>query len=433
MEGRRRILHVDMDAYFASVEVRADPSLRGKPVIVGALPGNRGVVASASYEAREFGIRAGMPIGHARRLCPAAHFLPCHPKLYVETSRRILSRLLTYTPNVEMFSIDEAFIDVSDMLDGAAGEEDATRKAEAIARDIAGSLEAEIGLSCSIGIGPNKLIAKMASDLEKPRGITALSEESFRYMFWPRPVDELYGVGEKTAAALMIFGIETIRDLAETSVSLLKGRFGVYGEALHSMAWGHDDSPVVPAHETPPAKSLGHEHTLPEDLTDPDEALGVLMWLAEKVGEDLRAEGYAGRCVVLKLRHSDFSTITRQRMLEAPTDETSDIYRVAKDLFRTNYCGGGLRLLGVTMADLVKVEGRRQLDLFPEEERKRRLTQTLDRIREEFGSEIIVPAEVLEAKRSREEAAMKPTRARSRLIHAEQERLRRAGEEADRR
>jgi len=402
MERARRILHLDMDAYFAALEAQATPCLKGLPLVVGALPGSRGVVACASYEARAFGVRAGMPVSLARRFCPGAQFVPCHPALYIHTSRRLLRHLLQLTPQVEMFSIDEAFLDVSDLLQREPCDPAAWKEVETIAREVAASIERTFALSCSVGAGPNKLIAKMAAKVKKPRGITVMGEGAFRECFWPRPVEELYGVGEKTASSLMIFGIETIGELSQTPVDFLQRRFGVYGEALHAMAWGIDDTPVRASHAAPAAKSLGHEHTLQRDLETMDEGLALLLALSDHVGEDLRREGYAGRVVAIRVRYSDFSTLTRQRTVPAPTQETRDIYRGARDLFRANYCGGGVRLLGVSVADLIEIEGREQLKLFPEDRRYRDLLQTVDRIRDDWGPQSILPAGALPRLRAEE-------------------------------
>jgi len=392
MRAERCILHLDMDAYFAALEVQACPFLKGRPVVVGALPDSRGVVASASYEAREFGIRAGMPAGQARRMCPQAQFVPCHPGLYIDTSRRILRHLLTVTAKVEMFSIDEAFLDVTDLLPEAPEAHPSWSCAQALASEMAGSIERTFNLTCSIGGGPNKLIAKMASKLRKPRGIVLLGVEAFRGRFWHRPVDDLFGVGGKTSSSLMIFGIETIGDLAHTPVEFLRSRFGVFGEALHAMAWGEDATPVVAAHDTPAAKSLGHEHTVVRDIQSPDEGLALLLALTERVAGQLREEGYAGRCVTIKLRYSDFSSLARQRSLSDPIQETRDVYRVAKDLFLRHYCGEGLRLIGLTVGGLVATKGRKQLGLFPEDRRYADYLDTVDRIRREHGEQILQPA-----------------------------------------
>ncbi len=392
MPGDRRILHIDMDAYFAALEVRACPVLKGKPLVVGALPDSRGVVASASYEAREFGIRAGMPAAHAKRLCPHVEFVPCHPALYIHTSRKILEHFLSFTPKVEMFSIDEAFLDVTDMLPSSPDDAVSWRETEALARDIAGSLQSTIDLSSSVGVGPNKLIAKMASKVKKPRGITVLSKESFRRMFWHKMVEELFGVGPQTSSSLMILGVEKIGELAETPAQFLRSRFGVFGDALHAMAWGEDETPVVAFHETAGAKSLGHEHTLSEDVGTPEEGLSLLLALTDRVAHDLRHKGYAGRRVAVKMRYSDFSTLSRQRVLAHPTQETRDLYRTAKELFLGHYCGGGIRLLGVTVGELTQTQGRSQINLFPEDRRYTRYLETVDRVRDSFGRESLQPA-----------------------------------------
>ncbi|MCK4411973.1 MAG: DNA polymerase IV [Candidatus Eisenbacteria sp.] len=401
MARARRILHIDMDAYFAALEAQACPSLAGVPLVVGALPGSRGVVASASYEARAFGIRAGMPVAQAQRMAPQVQFVSCHPSLYIHTSRLILKHLLETTSQVEMFSIDEAYLDITDLLSRDPADPASWKQIEALAHEISGSIERRFCLTCSVGAGPNKLIAKMASKVKKPRGVTLLGNDCFRRRFWSKPVEVLYGVGKKTASSLMIFGIETIGELAEASVEFLQRHFGLYGTALHAMAWGQDESSIVPSHAAPPAKSLGHEHTLQSDLHSPAEGEALLLALADRVGEDLRCEGYAGRRVAIRVRHSDFSNLTRQRMLEGPTQETRDIYRGARDLFRANYCGDGIRLLGITVGDLIPTRGREQLKLFPEDRRYRDLLATLDRIRDQYGRCSIFPAGALRQVRHR--------------------------------
>lgn len=387
MRAQRFIVHIDMDAYFASLESQACPFLSGKPLVVGAMPGSRGVVASASYEAREFGIRAGMPVTQALRICPGLEHVPCHPSLYIHTSSRIMKLLLELTTRVEMFSIDEAFLDITDLISASDGGAAAWRRAQELARELSGMIESRFNLTCSIGIGPNKLLAKMASKMKKPRGVTALTQRAFRSHFSHRPVDDLYGVGEKTAASLMIFGIERIGELAETPVEFLRGRFGVYGDALHAMSRGEDDSHVVALHESPPAKSMGHEHTLQRDTATLDEGLALLLSLAERVSSDLRGEGLAGRRVAIKMRYADFSTLTRQRMLSFPSQETRDVYRTAKALFLGNYCGDGIRLLGVTVGELMATGGRQQMGLFPEDRRYRDYLEAVDQVRNQFGHE----------------------------------------------
>jgi DNA polymerase IV len=395
IHAERRILHIDMDAYFAALEAQACPALKGKPLVVGGLPGGRGVVASASYEAREYGVRAGMSVATAMRLCRSLQLVPAHPSLYIDTSRRILKHLYRFSPNVEMFSIDEAFVDVTDLLSGPP-RGNAWNEVDVLAREMAGSVESEFNLTCSIGAGPNKLLAKMASKLEKPRGISLLSRQAFARQFWHRSAEHLFGVGEKTASSLMIFGIETIGDLAEAPVDFLRSRFGVYGEALHAMAWGEDDSPVVASHEAPAAKSLGCEHTLQRDTSSPDEGLSLLLSLTEQVTAKMRSEGYAGRCVTIKMRYHDFSTLTRQRMLPHPTQETRDVYRTAKDLFLRNYCGGGIRLLGVTVGDLRPMEGGKQIALFPQDRRYSKYLEAVDQIRDTFGNDSLQPMGILQ-------------------------------------
>lgn len=382
------ILLVDMDAFFASVEQAHHAHLRGRPVVVCGDPGRRGVVTAASYEARPFGVRAGMPLAEARRLCPQAEYVEGNPGKYVEKSLELLEIFLNVTPDVEPFSVDEAFLDISRLGGDAATREGAIAVARLIQRRVAD----EHGLGASIGIGPNKLIAKMASGVQKPRGLTCLDEEGFRSLFWPLNVQELWGVGPRMAEHLGRLGIVTVGDLGRAEAPLLEQAFGVVGPQLREAAWGHDRTPVIPYHEGVDPKSMGHEVTLPEDCRDPEFLEGTLLRLADQVARRLRGDGFTARTITLKLRDFRFRTITRQRALSAPVDDHASIFEVARALWRANWKGEPLRLLGVSGSALEKRGEGEQIELFVQDERSRALQDALDRVRDKLGEASVVPA-----------------------------------------
>ena len=294
------ILHVDMDAFFAAVEQASNPRLIGRPVVVCGDPDRRGTVATASYEARAFGVHAGMPTGEARRLCPGGVFLEGQPEKYRSVSVYLLELYKRITPAVEPFSIDEAFLDLAGTPYDADPE-----SARRAARTIQRWTSERLGLSATVGIGPNKLIAKMASGVDKPRGLTWFDAEAFRRRFWPLPVEALWGIGGQTTLALGRLGVRTIADLAHFPEERLAGAFGVNGPRMKVAAWGEDLSPVVPYYEGVDARSMGHEFTLLTDLRDTDVLEGLLVRLSDQVARRMRKEGYQGRVVVLKLRYSD--------------------------------------------------------------------------------------------------------------------------------
>ncbi len=379
------ILLSDMDAFFASVEQLHHPHLCGKPVIVCGDPGRRGVVTAASYEARPSGVRAGMSLQEARRLCPEAEYVEGSPEKYVALSLQLLDLYLSFTPDVEPFSVDEAFL-------GLAAKITSLAEAEAEAVRLQRAIDERFHLGASIGAGPNKLVAKMAAGLRKPRGLTALDEEGFRRAFWPLPAQELWGVGPKLAARLQALGIETVGDLARGPVPLLKASFGVVGPALREAAWGRDDTPLVPYHRGVDPKSMGHELTLGEDSADPAYLEGVLLRLSDQVARRLRSEGFVGRTVVLKLRDHRFTTITRQRALEDSTDDHRRVFEIARGLWRDHWQGGPLRLLGVSVSGLERRSRGEQTELFEADRRESRLTTAVDRLRDRLGEAALVPA-----------------------------------------
>lgn len=417
--SQRTILHLDMDAYFAEVERLSNPYLRGKPLIVGGRPGERGVVSTASYEAREFGISSGMPLTRAHELCPHGVFIPCDPTKYVYFSSRILKFLLRSVPKTEFWSIDEAFLDVSDLVgqgenrfevEGSANTSDGGKiqrgmRLHDMARSIQHGIKERFGLTCSIGGGPNKLIAKMATALHKPEGLTLLDRSSFCRVFWPRPVEALYGVGEKTGTFLRRIGIRTVGDLARADSRSLSRLMGITAESLVAGARGIEHSPVVPHGESAPPKSLGHEHTVENDLVTKDEGLALLLSLTDKVGREMRQEGFVGRTMTVKYRTASFETATRQRTIRQATNENRILYKVAKDLYLENAPDEPIRLVGFTVSKLSPQPGREgqpftEDPLFEEDRRYLRFLLTLDNLHGHYGPDCMIRAAILREARS---------------------------------
>ena len=381
----RTILHVDLDAFFAAVEQRDRPELRGRPVVVGGAGGEdaRGVVSAASYEARVFGIHSAMSMREAYRRCPDAVFLPVDGRRYQAASREVMSILRRFTPLVEPISIDEAFLDVT----GSAA---LFGDGPAIARRIKDETRAEVGLTASVGVASTKLVAKIASDLHKPDGLVVVpigEEEAF---LAPLPIGRLWGVGEKTAIALRDYNVRTIGDLAALPPDLLIRRFGKHGASLVSRARGLDADPV---HEGDPAKSVGHEHTFDVDTSDPELIERTLLAMADGVAGRLRSAGVRAGTVAVKIRDSSFRTITRQRTLAEPTDMTGPIYATAIDLARPEIRGMRVRLLGVTASNLGE---REQLSLFESgDPRQRRAIEAADSLRRRYGEGTVTRARLL--------------------------------------
>ncbi|MGH7726598.1 MAG: DNA polymerase IV [Candidatus Eiseniibacteriota bacterium] len=384
------ILHVDMDAFFAAVEQASDPRLRGRPVVVCGDPDRRGTVATASYEAREFGVEAGMPTSEARRRCPEGVFLEGQPEKYRSVSLYLLEIYKRITPAVEPFSIDEAFLDLA----GTPFDRNPDT-VRAAAETIQRWVRERLGLSATIGIGPNKLVAKMASGIQKPRGLTMLDADTFRRRFWSLPTDDLWGIGAQTSAALARLGVRTVGDLAHYPAERLAAAFGVNGPRMKIAAWGEDTSPVLPYYEGVDAKSMGHEFTLLADQTDSEVLEGLLVRLSDQVARRMRKEGYQGRIVVLKLRYSDFETLLRQRALATHTDDERILASIARKLLRENRDRRAVRLLGVTMAGLEKSGGTEQPSIFASERRARALTREVDRVRDHWGERSLLRAAAL--------------------------------------
>jgi DNA polymerase-4 len=345
-----------MDCFYAAVHMRDDPSLAGRPVVIGGDPAGRGVVAAASYEARKYGIHSAMPAARARRLCAHAVFLPPDFARYSAESELIFALFGSYTPLVQTVSLDEAYLDVTDHL-GTFG------SATALARDIRRRVRDERRLTVSIGVAPNRLVAKIASDFGKPDGLTVVPPAKVLDFLAPLPVRRLHGVGPATEAALAEMGIATVADLRQRSLAELAERFGRHGEWLHQSARGEDERPVEVGRER---KSLGSETTFREDLSDLAALDEVLRDLAEEVAQGLARRGLAARTVSVKVRYGDFTTVTRSRTLPWPVAGAGEISRHACALLRQTEAGGRpVRLLGVTASGFAQGAGP-QLELFAE-------------------------------------------------------------------
>ena len=399
-----------MDAFFAAVEERMNPHYAGKPLAVGGDVKRRGVIAAANYEARKFGLRAGMNVGEAKRLCPDITLVEGNPQKYVHISLQILEILKDFTPIVEPFSIDEAFLDLTDTprlvssrWDGfdPSDPEDVLDAAIPTARAIQRAIQRRTGLSATVGVGPNKYIAKMASGVQKPRGLTVLTVERYRKHFWPLSVQELWGIGEKTRIALGRLGIETVQQLARFPKEFLTYHFGLNGDHMRDAALGEVGGEVIPYYEGVPLKSMGHEITLSEDVSSREQLGAVLLRLCDQVGRRMRQDGYQGRVVALKLRDSKFQTWTRQRALASATDDENQIFRTASGLLDENWDGRPLRLIGVSMMQISNSGEALQTNLFGPDEHRRNMTKAVDSLRDKFGDTALVRAGALDSSSAR--------------------------------
>jgi len=378
-EGMSTILHVDMDAFFASVEIRDHPELEGQPVIVGGRADARGVVAAANYVARTFGIHSAMPVSSALRLCPQAILLSPGLERYSEVSHQIRSIFERFTPVVEPLSLDEAFLDIS-------GSINLFGSVQTIGHKIKTAIHDELGLTASIGIAPNKLLAKIASDLEKPDGFVIVPATGIQAFLDPLPVSRIWGVGRVAERKLKGIGIHKIAELRKTTMKQLEPLFGQKtGRHLLACAQGVDSRPVVPDRE---AKSISHERTFPQDVDQEDVLHSTLLGLTEQVMRRLRSTGKSARCVELKLRFGDFSTITRSRHLATPTDVTSETWHVLQQLVQQHWKGQPVRLVGMGISELQHPE-MQQCDMFLDETHahQQQVDRVADDIQERFGKE----------------------------------------------
>ncbi len=380
-----------MDAFYAAVEVLDHPELRGKPVIVGGPAKSRGVVSSATYEARKFGVKSAMPAAQAARLCPQGIFMPVRMSRYVEISGEVMRIFRSFTPLVEPLSLDEAFLDV-------AGAERLFGDGPAIGRMIKDRIRKDLGLVASVGVSYVKYLAKLASDLEKPDGFTIIRPEDVERRLPPLPVTRLWGVGPKTAVQLERLGLKTIGDVREAGEARLVRELGDFGAHISRLSRGEDVRHVEPSWD---AKSIGAERTFERDLTAMEAMEAELLEIAEEVGGRLRADGSAARTVQIKVRFHDFRTITRSRTLERPTDITREIYDVAKGLLRdkAGVRGARVRLLGIQTQNLAPA-GAGQGTLFGEVARtkERKLDRVIDALRQKMGDDAVVRARTREGK-----------------------------------
>lgn len=380
MPAARAILHVDMDAFFASIEQRDRPECRGKPVMVGAGPDRRGIIATCSYEARRYGVHSAMPSRTAGKLCPHGVFLPPDMRKYSDESRKIMAILRDYTPEVEPVSIDEAFLDATSAqaLFGGAAE---------IARKIKARILRERGLTASIGVAPNKFLAKIASDFEKPDGLTVVSEEAKAAFLAPQPVGRLWGVGKVARGLLESHGYRTIGDLQNADPKRLEAIVGSRARHLHDLALGRDESPVETERE---AKSIGSEHTFETDTEERPILHRTLLAQSEKVAHEMREASVAARTITLKLRYADFTTITRRTTFDQPTQDEIRIFEALVRLLDSEKTGKRkIRLIGLVASGLGTPQ--LQLDLFDASgEKRRRLAHAVDDLRARLGPKAVL-------------------------------------------
>jgi DNA polymerase-4 len=395
------ILHVDMDAFFVSVELLDRPELRGKPVVVGGA-GGRGVVAAASYEARAYGVHSAMPMTRARRLCPQAVVLPPAHEKYSRVSTSVMEIFRSVTPLVEPLALDEAFLDV-------AGARRLLGRPAEIAELIRGRVAEQQGITCSVGVAATKFVAKLASTWCKPDGLLVVPAAATEPFLHALPVAALWGVGERTEETLRRLGLRTVADIAQLPLATLQRELGsALGAHLHDLSWGRDPRPVV---ATTPDKSIGAEETFDHDIDDPETIKRELLRLSERVGARLRAGGHVGRTVSVKLRMANFTTITRARTLREPTDLAHVIYATACAL----YAAAGLdrvrlRLVGVRVENLApESRAAHQLTLDEPEAGWREAERAMDRVARRFGRGAIGPA-----------ALVQPTEAKNQSDESEQ-------------
>ena len=372
----RRIMHIDLDAFFVSVEQAQNPDLKSKPVVVGGKPDRRGVVASASYEARRFGLYAGMPLATASRLCPQAIFIEGNFHKYRDASQKFMAILADFSPYLEPLGLDEAYLN-------ATGFESIHGTIRQMAVAIKQRIKDKLDICASIGIASGKVVAKIASDLSKPDGLLEIPAGKERSFLEPLPVAKLPGIGKKSEQILKGLGISTIGQLAALPLSALKSHFGAASELMHNHASGIDDREVEPPGE---AKSISRETTFGKDTRDTSFLKATLRYLSERVGSDLRRQGKLARCVTMKLRYADFTTITRQQTLSQASDTDQTIFDTGSKLLRKELSGEkqAVRLIGIGVSNLV--EAGRQLEMLDASaQRLEKLNSAIDRIRKKYG------------------------------------------------
>lgn len=393
----RLIFMVDMNAFFISCEMARNPELKGKPAAVAGDPKQRtGIILAANYEARKYNVKTAMVLHEARKLCPELITVPPDRELYERNSRAVMDILSRYTPVIQQNSIDEAWMDLTgcEKLFGSPME---------IARNIMDTISKELDLWCSIGISENKFLAKMASELKKPRGISELYVKDVKEKLWPLPVREMYGIGRQTEQKLISYAIYTIGDVANCKPEFLKSNFGKYGEELYRLANGIDNSPVMP-NPIYSSKSISRSTTLPFDTNDSDYIKNILLSLSEEVGYEARKYGYKGKTVTISIKYDDFTTITRQQKIPR-TYLTKDIYNTALKLYEGNKGRNKLiRLLGVGLSNFDEDESE-QISMFElldsgnEVQKEEALEKTIDKLRDRFGNQKIIRGSMLNSGR----------------------------------
>jgi DNA polymerase-4 len=371
----RTIMHIDMNAFFASVEQQVNPRLRGKPVAVTGGQ-KRAIITTASYEARAYGVKTGMTRGEAKRLCPGIILVPANNQRYVDTSTRLVDLYKQYTPLVEVYSVDEVFMDVTHtarLFNGAVS----------MVAEIKRQIKDTFGLTCSVGIAPNKLLAKLASDMQKPDGLVVIRDyQEARVILEDLPVGDLVGIGRRIEKRLGEMGIKRCGELARSPVRFLRDRFGVIGERLHFMALGIDESPVIPLGQEPDARSVGHSMTLDRDINGLEALERYVLLLSEMVGRRMRRGHYLGRTVTLTMRYSDFFTFSRMKTIREYMNDGLEICQLVVFLLKSFRLKQAVRMVGVSVSNLAKTE---QLPLFRKDQKKRDLIHALDSINDKYG------------------------------------------------
>ena len=394
---RLSIIHLDLDAFFASVEQRDNPAYQEKPLIVGGISGgklsnsNRGVVCAASYKARKYGVHAGMPIWEARQKCPQGIFVTSQINKYLEASKKFFQICSNYTPLIEPLSIDEVFLDVS-------GCESLFGSSETIGRKIKERVYQELELKVSVGIAENKFLAKIATNLGKPNGFYIIPLKDIQKIVYPLPISALWGIGKKTEELLKKSGIYLVEQLARMPDSILENLLGKNGKKIKLLAQGIDKSPVTPPST---AKSIGKETTYSTNIIEKEKLIKELLKLSQLVAYNIRKKGYKGRTITLKVRFQNFTTFNRSKTLENPTHLDDIIFKTVVELLdKVRHKKGGIRLLGIKLSNLTLGNGIKQLKFLRDEVDKKddkleQLTQSLDKIREKFGSKSITRASLL--------------------------------------
>ena len=384
----RLIMHIDMNAFFAAVEQQSNPALRGRPVaVVGSQ--QRTIILTASYEARSFGVKTGMTLYEARQKCPQLQLVAANNRLYTHVSAQIIQIFQDYTPLVEVFSIDEAFLDITGSLQIFGS-------VHRIAYLIKSRIKARLGLLCSIGVAPNKLLAKLASDMQKPDGLTFIRPDEVDSVLEDLPIGELCGIGRSTGIKLNALGIYTCGQLGRFSAVILKRRFGVIGERLKLMGQGVDCSAVISLEQEAEVKTVGHSMTLKQDIDDRQSIARFLLQLSEMVGRRARRYGVLGKTVTLTLRYADFTTFSRQQIQAEAIGQSEAIYRASLRILDGLILEQPLRLLGVRLSSLQSRD--QQLLLLPEERRRQQLSESLDRVNDRHGEFSVMSASLLDVK-----------------------------------